>query len=131
LSAVKNVSERDFGEAGRHDGASKDQQQGAQKAPKPAQEQAEVVAGGGEHGVDAVAFAALEKAAARSQLKLAIEDALDSGLPRAHTPDLYRQKCPAVFGHVYESPNGMWAFNENSALVLSSGTILSISRGLT
>jgi len=44
-----------------------------------------------------------QKAAARSQLKLAIEDALDSGLPRAYTPDLYRQKCSAVFEHVYES----------------------------
>jgi type I restriction enzyme, R subunit len=44
-----------------------------------------------------------QKAAARSQLKLAIEDALDLGLPRAYTPDLYRQKCSAVFEHVYES----------------------------
>jgi type I restriction enzyme R subunit len=44
-----------------------------------------------------------QKASARSQLKLAIEDALDSGLPRAYTPDLYRQKCAAVFEHVYES----------------------------
>ena len=43
------------------------------------------------------------KAAARSQLKLAIEDTLDSGLPRAYTPELYRQKCSAVFEHVYES----------------------------
>lgn len=44
-----------------------------------------------------------QKSAARSQLKLAIEDALDSGLPRAYTPDLYNQKCSAVFEHVYES----------------------------
>lgn len=29
-SAVKNVSERDLGEAGRQEGASKDQQQGTQ-----------------------------------------------------------------------------------------------------
>ena len=43
-----------------------------------------------------------QKAAARSQLKLAIEDALDAGLPRAYTPELYRQKCSAVFEHVYE-----------------------------
>ena len=42
-----------------------------------------------------------QKAAARSQLKLAIEDVLDSGLPRAFTPELYRQKCSAVFEHVY------------------------------
>ena len=41
--------------------------------------------------------------AARSALKLAIEDTLDEGLPRAYTPELYRQKCSAVFEHVYES----------------------------
>jgi type I restriction enzyme, R subunit len=40
--------------------------------------------------------------AARSRVKLAIEDALDQGLPRAYTPDLYKQKCSAVFEHVYE-----------------------------
>jgi type I restriction enzyme R subunit len=44
-----------------------------------------------------------QKAAARSQLKLAIEDALDTGLPRAYPPELYRQKCSAVFEHMYES----------------------------
>jgi type I restriction enzyme R subunit len=44
-----------------------------------------------------------QKSAARSQLKLAIEDTLDSGLPRAYTPELYHQKCTAVFEHVYES----------------------------
>ena len=44
-----------------------------------------------------------QKAAARSQLKLAIEDALDMALPRAYTPELYRQKCSAVFEHMYES----------------------------
>jgi type I restriction enzyme R subunit len=44
-----------------------------------------------------------QKAAARSALRLAIEDALDSGLPRAYTPELYRRKCSAVFEHVYES----------------------------
>lgn len=44
-----------------------------------------------------------QKASARSALKLAIEDALDSGLPRAYSADLYKQKCAAVFEHVYES----------------------------
>jgi type I restriction enzyme R subunit len=44
-----------------------------------------------------------QKAAARSQLKLAIEDTLDAGLPRAYTPELYNQKCSAVFEHVYET----------------------------
>ena len=44
-----------------------------------------------------------QKAAARSQLKLTIEDTLDTALPRAYTPYLYNQKCSAVFEHVYES----------------------------
>jgi type I restriction enzyme R subunit len=44
-----------------------------------------------------------QKAAARSQLRLAIEDALDTGLPDAYTRSLYQQKCSAVFEHVYES----------------------------
>ncbi|MGA2547971.1 MAG: type I restriction endonuclease subunit R [Rectinemataceae bacterium] len=44
-----------------------------------------------------------QKAAARSQLKIAIEDVLDSGLPRAYSPELYKQKCGALFEHVYES----------------------------
>ncbi|MCP9452914.1 MAG: hypothetical protein NNA23_09555 [Nitrospira sp.] len=35
--------------------------------------------------------------------RLTIEDVLDQGLPRAYTPDLYRQKCAAVFEHVYET----------------------------
>ena len=44
-----------------------------------------------------------QKSAARSSLKLAIEDTLDSGLPRAYTPEIYTQKCAALFEHVYES----------------------------
>ncbi|MCP5248142.1 MAG: type I restriction endonuclease subunit R [Candidatus Accumulibacter sp.] len=44
-----------------------------------------------------------KKSTARSQLKLTIEDTLDAGLPRAYTPELYNQKCSAVFEHVYES----------------------------
>jgi len=44
-----------------------------------------------------------QKSTARSQLKLTIEDTLDGGLPRAYTPELYSQKCSAVFEHVYES----------------------------
>jgi type I restriction enzyme R subunit len=44
-----------------------------------------------------------QKSTARSQLKLTIEDTLDAGLPRAYTPELYHQKCSAVFEHVYES----------------------------
>ena len=44
-----------------------------------------------------------QKSTARSQLKLAIEDALDDGLPKAYSPDLYRQKCSALFEHFYEN----------------------------
>ena len=43
-----------------------------------------------------------KKSAARAQLQLAIRDTLDAGLPRAHTPEFYKQKCSAVFEHVYE-----------------------------
>ncbi len=43
-----------------------------------------------------------QKSTARSQLKLAIEDTLDLGLPRAYTPELCSQKCLAVFEHLYE-----------------------------
>jgi type I restriction enzyme R subunit len=41
--------------------------------------------------------------AGRSRLKLAIEDALDTGLPREYSPELYRQECSAMFERVYES----------------------------
>lgn len=44
-----------------------------------------------------------QKSMARSQLKLTIEDTLDTGLPRAYTPELYEKKCSAVFEHVFES----------------------------
>jgi type I restriction enzyme R subunit len=44
-----------------------------------------------------------KRSAALSKVKLAIEDALDSGLPRAYTPELYRQKCSVLFEHVFES----------------------------
>lgn len=50
-----------------------------------------------------------QKSTARSQLKLAIEDALDSGLPQAYTPDLYKQKCSALFEHFYENYTGKGA----------------------
>jgi type I restriction enzyme R subunit len=44
-----------------------------------------------------------QKATARSQVKLAIEDLLDQGLPRVYTPQLYKDKCHAMFEHVYET----------------------------
>ncbi|HPB29873.1 MAG TPA: type I restriction endonuclease subunit R [Candidatus Sumerlaeota bacterium] len=43
-----------------------------------------------------------QKTTARSQLKLVIEDVLDSGLPRIYSLEIYRQKCSAIFEHVYE-----------------------------
>jgi len=43
------------------------------------------------------------KETARSQLKLAIQDALDDGLPKAYTKDLYQDKCSAMFEHIYEA----------------------------
>ena len=42
------------------------EEQGAQKPPEPLQEEAEVIAGGGEDGVGAVAIAALEAVAAHA-----------------------------------------------------------------
>jgi len=44
-----------------------------------------------------------KKSAARSQLRLAIEDFLDSGLPEVYGRELYLEKCSALFEHVYES----------------------------
>lgn len=44
-----------------------------------------------------------QKSTARSQLKLAIEDTLDAGLPRAYDKPLYAQKCSALFERVYEN----------------------------
>lgn len=44
-----------------------------------------------------------QKSTARSQLKLAIEDTLDTGLPGAFSRDLFQLKCSAVFEHFYES----------------------------
>ncbi len=43
-----------------------------------------------------------QKSAARSSLKLAIEDTLDT-LPDAYDRPLFAQKCSALFEHVYES----------------------------
>lgn len=44
-----------------------------------------------------------QESSARSQLRLAIEDMLDTGLPRAYDKPLYDQKCVALIGHIYES----------------------------
>jgi type I restriction enzyme R subunit len=47
-----------------------------------------------------------QKIQARAQVRIAIEDVLDAGLPRAYTAELYRSKCSALFEHVYESYQG-------------------------
>jgi type I restriction enzyme R subunit len=41
-------------------------------------------------------------AQARARVRAAIEDALDEGLPRVYTPDVFKAKAGAVFQHVYE-----------------------------
>ena len=43
-----------------------------------------------------------EKSSKRSQVELTIQDVLDTGLPRAYTPEIYQEKCSAVFRHVFE-----------------------------
>ena len=44
-----------------------------------------------------------QKSSARAQLRIAVEDMLERGLPQVYPRDLYLQKCSAVFEHVYES----------------------------
>lgn len=43
------------------------------------------------------------RAQARAQVRLAIEDTLDEGLPRVFTPEIYQVKCAVLFEHVFES----------------------------
>ncbi len=47
-----------------------------------------------------------QKISTRARVKLAIESALDEGLPRAYSKELYEAKCSAVFEHVYQSYQG-------------------------
>jgi type I restriction enzyme R subunit len=44
-----------------------------------------------------------EKAQARAQVLLAIQDELDRGLPQVYTREIYGRKCSRVFEHVYEN----------------------------
>jgi hypothetical protein len=81
-SSVKNVFERRMMQCtavgGRDRGSNKTQQ----KFLEPAQEQAEVVASGGEHGVDAVAMPAVEMVAAHPVVVLEMAGhGLDGGAP--------------------------------------------------
>jgi type I restriction enzyme R subunit len=42
-----------------------------------------------------------ERNDSRAKVRMAIEDLLDTDLPRAYTKDLYQQKCSRVFEHVF------------------------------
>jgi type I restriction enzyme R subunit len=44
-----------------------------------------------------------KRQASLARVEDAIEDVLDTGLPRAYDKPLYAQKCSAIFEHVYES----------------------------
>jgi type I restriction enzyme R subunit len=44
-----------------------------------------------------------QKTSACSQLKNAIQDELDTGLPQAYDKSLYEQKCAVLFEHVFEN----------------------------
>lgn len=47
-----------------------------------------------------------QRVSTRARVKIEIENALDEGLPRAYSKDLYEKKCAAVFEHVYQSYQG-------------------------
>jgi len=47
-----------------------------------------------------------QRVGSRARVRLAIEDALDDGLPRAYSKELFQTKCTAIFEHVYESYQG-------------------------
>src|SRR5204862_682371 len=66
-------------------------QQGAQKPSEPAQEEAKVVAGGGEHSIDAVAVASLQIIAAHAVLGLGMaDDRFDGGAAPHLATDRFR-----------------------------------------
>ena len=44
----------------------------------------------------------IKTAQSRARVREAIEEALDDGLPRAYTPDVFREKAGVLFQHVYE-----------------------------
>jgi len=47
-----------------------------------------------------------QKVSTRARVKIEIENALDEGLPRAYSKEVYEAKCAAVFEHVYQSYQG-------------------------
>jgi type I restriction enzyme R subunit len=44
-----------------------------------------------------------KRQAARARVEDAIKELLDDGLPRIYDPELYNQKCSAMFEHFYEN----------------------------
>lgn len=44
-----------------------------------------------------------KKQQARAEVRLAVEQALDTGLPTSYTSEIYQRKCEEVFQHVYDS----------------------------
>ncbi|MDE2454303.1 MAG: hypothetical protein KGL43_11990, partial [Burkholderiales bacterium] len=47
-----------------------------------------------------------QKVTARARVKTAIEEVLDSGLPRAYDKPSYEAKCASLFEHVFQSYEG-------------------------
>ncbi len=47
-----------------------------------------------------------QKIQSRAKIRIAIEDTLDEGLPRAYTKELYAKKSEVLFEHVYEAYQG-------------------------
>lgn len=47
-----------------------------------------------------------QKIQARAKVRLAIEDTLDEGLPRAYTKELFAKKSEVLFEHLYEAYQG-------------------------
>ncbi len=42
----------------------------------------------------------------RAQVRMTIETMLDQALPKPYTPNLYREKCDAIYQHIYDSYYG-------------------------
>lgn len=47
-----------------------------------------------------------QKVATRARVKIEIENALDEGLPRVYSKEIYEAKCSVVFEHIYQSYQG-------------------------
>ena len=47
-----------------------------------------------------------QKIQSRARVRIAIEDTLDAGLPRAYSKEIYQAKCSTLFEHVYEAYQG-------------------------